>query len=84
MKKGDIVSAVDVEMHIMDKKSIIIPQAVNLQVGVNPHFVSLYIREDVNTRIVAFTFEDWQKLHTRLYTRVPANMLIRKGGGRHD
>lgn len=80
MKKGETASFVDVEMHVMDKKSIIIPQDSTLELSTNPHYVSLFIREDKIDRIIAFTFEDWQKLHTKLYTKVPAHMLVTKGG----
>lgn len=75
-----VLSVVDVEMHIMDKKSVVIEQDADLYTGVNPHFVSLFVREDSINRIIAFTFGDWQKLHTKLYTKVPANMLVSPGG----
>lgn len=78
-KNEQYLKHVTVEMHVMDKDSRIIGQNKDLILDENPTFITLNIKELNGTlTIIGMTFEDWQKLTTKLYTKVNASVLIQQ------
>lgn len=76
--ESKLFASVEVEMHALDKHSVVIEQEENGALRETPHYYTIVIRSKGYTEtIVGLTVENYQLLTRRLYSPVGATLCLR-------